>query len=114
MTEKFVNYVVEKTREEASKILTDLGATRPLIAKTFPRISVQDLHQLVKKETGGDYTKHLDLVPAEEKFICEYAAKTWKSDFVIVDGFPRSDAKFYHHQNEKNPQIADRADLIFR
>lgn len=28
--------------------------------------------------------------------------------------FPWYDAKFYHHQNEKNPEVADRADLLFR
>ena len=114
ITEKFVNYVVEKTWEEAEKLLTDLWATKPLMKETFPRISVNDLHELMKKETGEDYTKVLDLVPAEEKFICEYAAKIRGSDFVIVDWFPWADAKFYHHQNEKNPEVADRADLIFR
>ena len=114
MTEKFINYVVEKTWEEAEKLLTDLWATKPLTKEKFPRISVSELHELMKKETGEDYTKVLDLVPAEEKFICEYAAKTRWSDFVIVDGFPWADAKFYHHQNEKNPAVADRADLIFR
>ena len=114
MTEKFANYVVEKTWEEAEKLLTDLWATKPLTKVKFPRISVSELHALMKKETGEDYTKVLDLVPAEEKFICDYSAKTRWSDFVIVDGFPWSDAKFYHHQNEKNPEVADRADLIFR
>jgi hypothetical protein len=47
-----------------------------LTKEKFPRISVNELHELMKKETGEDYTKVLDLVPAEEKFICEYAAKT--------------------------------------
>lgn len=114
MTEKFINYVVEKTWQEAENLLTDLWATKPLTKANFPRISVNELHALMKKETGEDYTKHLDLVPAEEKFICEYAAKTRWCDFVVVDWFPWSDAKFYHHQNEKNPEVADRADLIFR
>jgi aspartyl/asparaginyl-tRNA synthetase len=33
---------------------------------------------------------------------------------VFVTEFPRSDAKFYHHQNKKNPDVTDRADLLFR
>jgi nondiscriminating aspartyl-tRNA synthetase len=94
--------------------LLALGATKPLTPEKFPRISVKELHELVKKETGQDFTADKDLAPAEEKFICEYAAKEWNSDFVIVDGFPWSDAKFYHHQNQENPEVADRADLIFR
>lgn len=114
MTEKFVNYVLEETWKEAEKILLDLWATKPLMPTKYPRISVNDLHELMKKETWQDFTWEKDLNAAEEKFICEYSAKNRNSDLVIVDWFPRSDAKFYHHQNEKNPEIADRADLIFR
>jgi len=114
MTEKFVNYVIDKTREEWEQILIVLWATKPLTPVKFPRITVAELHELMKKETGQDHTWELDLVPAEEKFICEYSAKNRNSDFVIVDWFPRSDAKFYHHQNTENPAVADRADLIFR
>ena len=33
---------------------------------------------------------------------------------MFVTEFPRHDAKFYHHQNEKNPEVADRADMLFR
>lgn len=113
-TEKFINYVVEETRKEAEKMLLELWATKPLTLEKFPRISVKDLHELMKKETWQDFTADKDLAPAEEKFVCEYAAQHRNSDFVIVDGFPRSDAKFYHHQNQENPEVADRADLIFR
>jgi len=68
----------------------------------------------MKKETGEDYTKLPDLTWAEEKFICEYSAKNRNSDLVFVTEFPWHDAKFYHHQNEKNPEVTDRADLLFR
>lgn len=114
MTEKFINFVLEETWKEGEKILLELWSTKPLAPTKYPRISVKDLHELMKKETWEDYTKDKDLAPAEEKFICEYSAKNRWSDLVIVDWFPRSDAKFYHHQNEQNPEIADRADLIFR
>jgi len=54
------------------------------------------------------------LTAAEEKFICEYSAKNWGSDAVIVTEFPWSEAKFYHIQNANKPDIAERADLLFR
>ena len=113
-TERFANYVVEETRKEAEDILVSLGATKPLMVEHYPRIWVDELHELMFKETGEDYRHEKDLSPAEEKFICEYSSKNWNSDFVIVDGFPWSDAKFYHHQNKENPETADRADLLFR
>ena len=114
MTERFANFVVEQTWAEAEDLLLALGATKPLLVEHYPRISVDALHELMFKETGEDYRHERDLAPWEEKFICEYAAKHWNSDFVVVDGFPRSDAKFYHHQNQENPEVADRADLLFR
>lgn len=114
MTDRFVKSTIENTRKEWEKILTDLWSTKPLLSEKTPRITVKELHELMKKETGEDYTKLLDISSAEEKFICEYAAKNRWSDLVFVTEFPWSDAKFYHHQNEKNPEAADRADLLFR
>jgi len=113
-TEKFVIYSINETWKEWEKILTDLNASKPLMPEKFPRISVKDLHILMKKETWEDFIKLLDLSSAEEKFICEYSAKNWWSDFVLVTEFPWADAKFYHHQNSENPEVTDRADLLFR
>ena len=114
MTEKFANYTVEKTREEWENLLLALWATKPLLQDKFPRISVTELHELMFKETWEDHRGERDLAPSEEKFICEYSAKKYGCDFVVVNGFPRSDAKFYHHQNVEDPTVADRADLLFR
>jgi len=112
--EQFLKHVIENTRDEAEGQLTALGAERPLLAEHFPRITVKELHELMLKETGEDYTKELDVVPAEERFICDYAAKTRWSEAVFITEFPWADAKFYHHQNEQNPESTDRADLLFR
>ena len=114
MTEKFANYTVEKTREEWENLLLALWATKPLLQEKFPRISVTELHELMFKETWEDHRGERDLAPSEEKFICEYSAKKYGCDFVVVNWFPRSDAKFYHHQNVEDPTVADRADLLFR
>jgi aspartyl-tRNA synthetase len=69
---------------------------------------------LYSKETGTDVTAELDLLPAEEQFICEYAKKHDGSDLVFATEFPWSDAKFYHYQNTENPDVTDRTDLLFR
>lgn len=114
MTEKFANYTVQKTREEWESLLLALWATKPLLQDKFPRISVTELHELMFKETGEDHRGERDLAPSEEKFICEYSAKNYWCDFVVVNWFPWSDAKFYHHQNAEDPTVADRADLLFR
>lgn len=75
MTDKFLHAVIDDTWNEAGELFSALGATKPVLAEKTPRITVKELHELMKKETGEDYTKELDVVPAEEKFICEYALK---------------------------------------
>lgn len=52
--------------------------------------------------------------PDEEKWICQYAKENLKSEAVFVIDWPRDGAKFYHKFKDNNPQIAERADLLFR
>ena len=112
--EDFVSKVIKDTWAESELKLKSLNAEMPLIPEKFPRITVKDLHELMKKETGKDYTAERDVSPDEERFVCEYAKKNWQSDFIFVLEFPWSDAKFYHHQNKENPEVTDRGDLLFR
>lgn len=109
-----VNHVVEKVWEENEKELKALKATKPVLSDKFPEITMKDLHELYFKETGEDTRKEKDPTPAEERWISQYSAKEWKSEAVYVTEFPASDMKFYHFRSEKNPDVAERADLIFR
>jgi len=56
------------------------------------------------------------LAPAEEKWICEWAKKNKGSDAVFVTGWSAKSKtfKFYHKASADNPEIAERADLLFR
>jgi len=114
VSETFIKYITENTWNESKTLLEELGAKKPIISEKLPRISVKDLHELMKKETGEDHTGEMDVAPSEEKFITEYSIKNWNSEALFIVDFPWADAKFYHHQNEKNLEFADRADLIFR
>ncbi|MCE5316390.1 MAG: hypothetical protein LLG04_03380 [Parachlamydia sp.] len=73
-----------------------------------------DLHELVFKETGADLRHEPDPTPFEERWICDYAAKNWGSEAVFVTEFPAHSMKFYHYQNESNPAVTERFDLLFR
>jgi nondiscriminating aspartyl-tRNA synthetase len=91
-----------------------LGAEKPLLAPSIPRYSLAQIHSLYSAANGIDVTNELDLLPAEEIFICEYAKEHHGSDLVFATDFPWADAKFYHYQNTENPKVTDRADLLFR
>lgn len=114
MTEKFLHYIVDKTREDGLEYFNIRWAEKPLISDKIPRITMKNLHNLYFEHTGEDLREELDLTPAEEKWICEYAESNWDTQAVFVTGFPRSDAKFYHFQSPEDPTVADRADLLFR
>ncbi len=109
-----LNYVNEKIWTTHKKELELLKSTKIKLIKKIPEITMKELHELYFKETGKDTREEKDPIPAEERFICEYAAKKWGSEAVFITEFPSSHMKFYHYRNEKNPKVADRADLILR
>lgn len=109
-----INYVVETIWKDHEQDLLALKATKPVLTKIFPEITLKDLHVLYLKETGKDLTAEKDPSPEEERFISEYSAKEWGSEAVFITEFPSSEMKFYHFKSESNPEVAERADLIFR
>jgi len=106
--------VVEEVWAKHEEQLKRWNATKPLIPKEIPVISMQEIHERYSKATGQQSVGEKDLRPDEEKWICEYAKKELGSDAVFVSEWPASEMKFYHKANDENPQIADRVDLLFR
>lgn len=94
--------------------LESLKAKPVQLPDSIPRISLEEIHRLYFEATKTDTRGEKDLRPDEERWITEYAAKELGSEAVFVTEWPASEMKFYHKVNEQNPEIADRADLIFR
>lgn len=114
MTEGLVNYVVNKLWDEHEDLLKPLNATRPKLTEKFPRITVAEVHELYEKETNEKLQDKTDLIPAEERFICEWAKKKYGSEAVFVTEFPVEVMKFYHMRNPDNTKTVMWADLLFR
>lgn len=108
-----INHVCEMVWQKYERELVALKAVKPVLTEKFPEITVKDLHELVHRETGQDFRAEKDPAPFEERWICEYSAKHWDSEAVFITEFPASAMKFYHHRSETNPEVAERADLIF-
>lgn len=94
--------------------LEKLNAKKAKLNKDIPELTLSELHELYFKATKEDTRGEKDPTPAEERFASEYSLKKWGSEAVYITEFPTSEMKFYHHINEKNPKVCDRADLIFR
>jgi nondiscriminating aspartyl-tRNA synthetase len=111
---ELLNFIVDYVWEHASEEVALLDAKRPTLSKQLPMISMTQAHELYSRAAGTDTTGEKDLFPAEERWLCEYAAKELGSEAVFVTEWPASEMKFYHYADPKDPSIAVRADLLFR
>ncbi len=106
--------ITEHVAQSCKVELELLGVAVPQTPETFPTLTLRDAQQLIKQETGEDKTNEPDLEPEDERFLCEYAAKEWGSDFVFVTHFPTSKRPFYTHVDPDNPEFTRSFDLLFR
>lgn len=110
-----LNFVVDEVWKDCGDVLKDLKAEKPKLTKKIPRLSIAEIHELYSKANKDSKTiGEKDLRPDEERWICEYAAKKLSSEAVFVTDWPASDMKFYHKAQAKNPELAERIDLLFR
>lgn len=110
-----VSYVQEHCAAEL-KMWNQQGYTMPKKAEDIPRMTIDEIHELFFKATKEDHRNEDDLAPAEEKWICDWAKKNKGSEAVLVVGWPANSKtfKFYHRADAEHPEIADRADMLFR
>lgn len=90
------------------------NAVKPILPAEIPRLTMAEIHELYTKANKIDTTDEKDLTPDEERWICDYAKKNLGSEAVFVTDWPASSMKFYHRLKADNPELAERADLLFR
>jgi nondiscriminating aspartyl-tRNA synthetase len=111
---RMVHAAVEASWTAYETELKRWNASRPVLTKEFPKITLNEVHEQYSKATGTSTIGEKDLRPEEEKWICEWAKKQLGSEAVFITEWPASEAKFYHKLDDNNPEIADRFDLLFR
>lgn len=94
--------------------LKSWNAQPVVLPEQIPQIPLEEIHNLYSDATGENSRGEKDMRPDEEKWITEYAKKNLGSEAVFVTEWPASEMKFYHRKSDANPEIAERADLIFR
>ncbi|OGN05962.1 MAG: aspartate--tRNA(Asn) ligase [Candidatus Yanofskybacteria bacterium RIFCSPHIGHO2_01_FULL_48_25b] len=114
MVQDMAYYALKKTYEEFADDLKSLKSPGLVLKEKFPRYTVAEVHEMYKKATGHDTSKEKDLIPDEEKWICEYAKENEGCEAVFVSQFPVQAMKFYHKINPDNPQTVMWGDLLFR
>jgi len=107
-------HIAESVWETSQPYLEMWDATKPLLPTKIPRITMEEIHQKYTQATGTSTIGEKDLRPDEERWICEWARENLQSEALFVTQWPREGAKFYHKFEDDNPQVAERADLLFR
>jgi len=114
LVQDMVYDVVGKIKIDHGADLKKMNVTEIAIKPKFPRFTVAEIHELFTKANGRDTTKEKDLIPDEEKWICEYAKKKYDCEAVFATHFPIEAMKFYHSINPDDPKTVLWADLLFR
>jgi aspartyl/asparaginyl-tRNA synthetase len=118
--EDVLNMVQDMTHHALTKVyahhwdeLKSLNAPELTIKEKFPRYTVAQVHELYGKANNVDVTNEKDLLPDEERWICDYAKKNDGCEAVFVTHFPKEAMKFYHKLSEDGETVLW-GDLLFR
>ena len=104
---------ITKAYEEFADELKSLNAPELTLKSQFPRFTVAEVHDLYSKANNTDTRAEKDLLPDEEKWICEHAKKEQGCEAVFVTNFPKEAMKFYHKLSGDGQTVLW-ADLLFR
>ncbi|MBB5779906.1 aspartate--tRNA(Asn) ligase [Nonomuraea jabiensis] len=99
--------MLESVRRRAPSAVERAGAILPEVPAEIPAIHFTEAQEL----TGSDEP---DLSPAQERWLCEWAAKEHGSEFLFVTGYPMSKRPFYTHPDPARPGYSNGFDLLFR
>jgi|AntRauTorcE11897_2_1112592.scaffolds.fasta_scaffold01816_4 nondiscriminating aspartyl-tRNA synthetase len=114
LTGGLLRSVCESVWTDSKQNLELLKAKPIVLAESVPQLTLEEVHELYSQANKDNTVGERDLRPDEERWICQYSAENLGSEAVFVTQWPASDMKFYHKKSEDNPDIAERADLLFR
>jgi nondiscriminating aspartyl-tRNA synthetase len=101
-------------RAEAASALDLLGLALPEVPAEIPSIHFTDAMTLLAAATGEDLHGEMDLAPAHERWLGEWARREHGSDFLFVVGYPLAKRPFYTHPDPERPGSSRGFDLLFR
>jgi len=104
--------MVEAVTADAALELLD--APPPEVPEIIPSLQFTEALSLVSAATGEDLGGELDLAPAHESWLGDWARRKHGSDFLFVTGYPMAKRPFYTHPDPARPAYSNSFDLLFR
>jgi len=106
--------MVEVVGERARAALVVRGLELPRVPSVIPCIHFRDAQLLLEAATGEHIVGELDLAPAHERWLGEWAMTEHGSEFLFVEGYPMEKRPFYTHPDPQRPEFSNSFDLLFR
>jgi nondiscriminating aspartyl-tRNA synthetase len=100
--------------ERARSAVDLLGLALPAVPGQIPQLHFRDAQELIAAKSGRDPRGEPDLSPADERWLCEWAAREHGSEFLFVTGYPMAKRPFYTHPDPARPGYSNGFDLLFR
>lgn len=114
METKTLAFMMDELQKHCAEEFALCGAVIPKVPEQIPSLKFRVAQDILQKEFGIDCHKEPDLEPEHERLLCEYAKKTFDSEFIFITHFPISKRPFYTHEDEEDPGYAKGGDLLFR
>jgi nondiscriminating aspartyl-tRNA synthetase len=113
MVQDMTHTAITSVYKEHADDLKSWNAPELILKEQFPRYTVAQVHELYSEANSTDTTKEKDLIPDEERWICEHAKKEQGCEAVFVTNFPKEAMKFYHKLSDDGQTVLW-GDLLFR
>ncbi|MPZ26977.1 MAG: aspartate--tRNA(Asn) ligase [Micromonosporaceae bacterium] len=95
--------------DRAAGSLATLGGSVPDVPAELPAVDFPQALAIAGADPGA-----LDLDPAAERAVGQWAAREHGCDFVFVTGYPMAKRPFYTHPDPARPAYSNSFDLLFR
>lgn len=109
--ETVLKRILRDLERNCKEVLAEYGSEFSVPNK-FPSLKLTEALDIIKKEYGKE-TEGIDIDPEGERLICEWAKKTYKSDFIFLTHYPASARPFYVMPSSDH-QYTETFDLLFR
>jgi len=111
---KLLIFIADELKKKCLKEFDLLGVKVPKVPVEIPFMKLKEAQEIIKKEYGEDCVGEPDLEPQHERWLCEYAQKKYKSDFIFITHYPVDKRPMYTFEDEKDKGFTKSFDLLFR
>ncbi|GIJ25470.1 aspartate--tRNA(Asp/Asn) ligase [Micromonospora qiuiae] len=101
--------MLDTVGERAAAALATLGVELPAMPAQIPAVHFTEALRI-----AGAPAEEVDLAPAHERALGEWARREHGSEFVFVTGYPMAKRPFYTHPDPARPGHSNGFDLLFR